>query len=285
MNNTVIKAPTSILKDFDSLFIELSVKACNLRCKHCYIDFTNSKNIKNFIHIDKIKEAIRDLKDENLKYIHLTGAEPMQHPDFNSILRLCLKHAFTVIHTNAYSINDKKARFLKRVEEENNKNNEIVIKMSFEHYDEKTNDEIRGRGSYRKCIHAIQSLIKYGFNPLITVVNHFDEDEKEIKKNFYEVFSSIGFEIEDINLNIIPLINKEKYDETEPETGTPYTNLDCSYGRILTINGIYNCPVTTSDYRGRSGSNFKDYAKTASIDTPSCSYCIHVNKRLFGISL
>ena len=285
MKETVLKAPTSVMNDFDELFIELSVKECNLKCKHCYIDFRNSKNIKNFIHIDKIRAALTELKEEKIKYIHLTGAEPMLHPDFNSILRLCLKHACTVIHTNAYSINDKKARFLKRVEEENNKNNEIVIKMSFEHYDEKTNDEIRGRGSYRKCIHAIQSLVKYGFNPLITVVNHFNEDEKTIKKNFEDVFSQIGFEIEDINLNIIPLINKSQYKNISPKTDFPYTSTDCAHGRTLTINGIYNCPVTTEDYRGRSGCNFKDYSKSATIDTQACSYCISVNKKLFGIPI
>ena len=285
MNKTVLKAPTSIMKTFDELFIELSINACNLKCKHCYIDFSNAKNTKNFINTDKIKDALTDLKEEKIKYIHLTGAEPMLHPDFNSVLRLCLKYSCTVIHTNASSINDKKARFFKRVEEENNKNNEIVIKMSFEHYDEKTNDEIRGRGSYRKCIHSIQSLIKYGFNPLITVVNHFNEDENAIKKNFERVFSEIGFEIEDINLNIIPLINKNEYKEITPNTDKPYTTFDCSNGRTLTINGVYNCPVTTEDYRGRSGSDFKDYSKSATIDTQACSYCISANKKFFGINI
>lgn len=285
MNNTVLKAPVSVIKDFDSLFIELSVKSCNLKCKHCYIDFTNAKNVKNFIHIDKIKEALSDLKDKKLRYIHLTGAEPMLHPDFNTILRLCLKYSCTVIHTNAYSINDKKARFLKRVQEENSKNNEIVIKMSFEHYDEKTNDEIRGRGSYRKGLHAIQSLMKYDFNPLITVVNHFNEDENTLKKKFAEVFSSIGFETEDINLNIIPLIDKNRYADITPDLDKQYTSLDCSFGRTLTINGVYNCPVTTADYRGHSGSNFRDFRNFANIDTPFCSYCISADKRLFGIEV
>ena len=100
----ILTSPKSELVSFDSLFIEMSVKACNLKCKHCYIDFSNEKNTKNFIHIDRIKEAFSDLKNENLKFIHLTGAEPMLHPDFNSVLRYCLMRATTVIHTNGYSI-------------------------------------------------------------------------------------------------------------------------------------------------------------------------------------
>ena len=114
----IITSPKSKLENFDSLFIELSMKSCNLKCRHCYIDFSNEKKVKNFIPTDKIKEAFADLKEEKIKLIHLTGAEPMLHPDFNAILRYCLKNTSTVIHTNGYSINDKKARFFKKVQGE-----------------------------------------------------------------------------------------------------------------------------------------------------------------------
>lgn len=279
----ILTSPKSELVSFDSLFIELSMKACNLKCKHCYIDFKNEKNVKNFIHIDKIKEALFDLKNENIKFIHLTGAEPMLHPDFNSILRFCLKHSSTVIHTNGYSINDKKARFLKKVEEENKKGNELIMKLSLEHYDERTNDEIRGRGSYRKCLHSIQSLLKYGFNPIITVVNHFNEDENTLKMNIKNVFDTINFAADDMNINIVPLIKKNEDCKTEINVNTPYINLDCSHSRILTQSGVYNCPLTTDDYRGRSGGTFKDYSKTAMLETPTCTYCMSKNRILFGL--
>ena len=275
-------SPKSKLENFDSLFIELSMKSCNLKCKHCYIDFSNEKKVKNFIPMDKIKEAFADLKEEKIKLIHLTGAEPMLHPDFNAILRYCLKNTSTVIHTNGYSINDKKARFFKKVQGENNKNNEIIINLSLEHYDEKTNDDIRGRGSYRKCLHAIQSLLKYEFNPIITVVNHFGENENSLKQKLQEVFEKIDFITEDLNINIIPLIKKNEY--LEVKTKDVYTKLDCSHGRTLTNNGVYNCPVNTEDYRGRAGCDFKDFSKNVMLDTPACTYCMSVNKQLFGIN-
>lgn len=280
---TIITSPKSELTVFDSLFIEMSMKACNLKCKHCYIDFSNEKHVKNFIPFDKIKDALYDLQDENLKYIHLTGAEPLLHPDFNAVLRYCLKRTSTVIHTNGYSINDKKARFFKKVEEENNKGNEIILKLSLEHYDERTNDEIRGRGSFRKCMHAVQSLLKYGFNPLITVVNHFDEDEKTLMQNLKNVFDLIGFATEDFNINIIPLIKKNEYvDLVSPKE--IYNNLDCARGRMLTARGVYNCPLTTEDYRGRSGADFKDYSKSAMLESPACSYCMAKQKLFFGLN-
>lgn len=282
---TIVTSPKSELTEFDSLFIEMSMKACNLKCKHCYIDFSNEKHVKNFIPFDKIKEAFFDLQNEKLKYIHLTGAEPLLHPDFNAILRYCLKRTSTVIHTNGYSINDKKARFFKKVEEENDKGNEIIIKLSLEHYDERTNDEIRGRGSFRKCLHSVQSLLKYGFNPLITVVNHFNEDEKSLKENIKNVFETIDFTTEDFNINIIPLVKKNEFSEELSNPEAVYTNLDCSHGRILTNRGVYNCPLTTEDYRGRSGADFKDYSKSAMLESPACSYCMAKQKLFFALSV
>ena len=87
---SICTAPTYKLKELNNLFIELTAKNCNQRCKNCYIDFPSNsgKVIKDFISIDKIKEALNDTKIENLYCIYLTGGEPMTHPDFNSILRL-----------------------------------------------------------------------------------------------------------------------------------------------------------------------------------------------------
>ena len=112
------QVPKCELKELNNLFIEMTAKNCNQHCKHCYIDFPQSKAPKDFISIDKIKNALEDTKGENLYCIYLTGAEPMLHPDFNAILRLCLKVTNVCICTNGSFLNEKKVRFLKKVEEE-----------------------------------------------------------------------------------------------------------------------------------------------------------------------
>ena len=78
----------------------------------------------------------------------------MTHPDFNTILRICLKKSNVCIFTNATFINEKKARFLKNVEMESN--NQILFKISFTHFDEMKNDSIRFRGSYRQNMFALK---------------------------------------------------------------------------------------------------------------------------------
>lgn len=91
MNTTIRKSQTAVMKSFDNLFIEMSAKYCNQKCNHCYIDFPQFKKVEDFINIEDVEQSLDDLTNIDIKCIYLTGAEPMTHPDFNAILRLCLK--------------------------------------------------------------------------------------------------------------------------------------------------------------------------------------------------
>lgn len=284
MNKTIVKAPSVYMSQLKSLFIEMTAQNCNLRCSHCYIDFKDKK-IKDFISIDKIKQALLSINKSELNFIHLTGAEPTMHPDFNQILRLCLKYSSVIIHTNALNINDKKARFLRKVEEENSLGNEIVFMISIDHYEEKENDLLRGRGSFRKAIHAIQSLVKYDFNPILSIVNHYSLPEQELKERFSALCSSFDFQTTDINFRIIPLMKKDTYYDIASSTDFESLNVDCSKSRTLTINGVFSCPLLCSDNRGKCGSDFTDYSSRNYLETPFCTQCIRYNKYIFSFEL
>ena len=58
---SIFTAPIYKLEELNNIFIELTAKNCNQRCKNCYLDVpTSTKTVKDFIHIDKIKEASID---------------------------------------------------------------------------------------------------------------------------------------------------------------------------------------------------------------------------------
>ena len=212
MKSSICLAPISHLKELNNLFIELTEKNCNLRCKHCYINFPLKKNVKDFIPVDSVKKALNETINHNITCIYLTGAEPMTHPDFNSILRLCLKRSNVCIFTNASCINEKKARFLKRVEEESSF--EIIFKLSIDHYNEIKSDDIRGRGTYRQTLHAVKCLVKYGFNPILCITNYYKEDPQILKEEFKKVCSKIGFETNDDNFTINEYFDKNSWQMT-----------------------------------------------------------------------
>lgn len=272
MDTTILTAPKVELTSFDNLFIELTNQNCNLRCKHCYIDFEPYKKIKDFIPIEQIKEALKDLESYNLKMIYLTGGEPLLHPDFNTILRFCLKHKPVTIFSNGININDKKARFLKKVEDEGD--NELFFNISIDNFDERKNDDLRGRGTFRKTIGAIQSLVKYSFTPTIKYTNFYNESRDLILDAMALVFERYNLAINDVNLEILPYFDKKKASAEFKINVESIEKLQCANSRILTSKGIFNCPMLVNDYRARSGSSFDAFSKKCYLESEICSQCL-----------
>ena len=62
----ICTSPVSELKELKDIFIELTAKNCNQRCRQCYIDFPLTKNIKDFLV--KIENAFKNpISKSNLK--------------------------------------------------------------------------------------------------------------------------------------------------------------------------------------------------------------------------
>ncbi|MBR1977531.1 radical SAM protein [bacterium] len=277
-----IQAPVIKMEKLDNFFIELSKKACNMKCKHCYIPKNSFIMEKDFLEFKKIKTALKQIKDMNVKMIYLTGGEPTIHPDFNQIIRLCLKISSVCTITNGQTINEKKARFLKKIDNESA--HESIYVISFEHFEEAKNDALRGRGSYRKAVHALSCLIKYGFNPIVQVTDYYKESKEALLEGFSEIYKKLGAEFEDINLKITPYFSEEhtigeyKFD---PPKADP-KNLDCATTRIFTSKGVYTCPILSGDFRARMGTDMSDFSHKCTADTKMCTQCIEFGAKAFS---
>lgn len=256
--------------ELKNLFIQLT-KTCNLKCKNCYIKHDLYKNESDYIDIEKIKHTLLQVKNMKLNSIYLTGGEPLNHPDFNQILRMCLKISNTTIMTNGTMINDKKARFLKKIDDESQY--ETIYRISLDSVNELENDLYRGRGSFRKALSAIFSLIKYEFNPIISVINYENKKREEIFEEFRNYFRQKGFLMDDINLKIIPYYPKEQEYEDIENIQINKKSLDCYNSRIVSSTGVYACPLLVDDYRARLGSNIDDCSKNNYLDCEKCSIC------------
>ena len=273
--SSIYTAPVYKLEELNNIFIELTAKNCNQRCKSCYIDFPMTKAVKDFISIDRIKEAIEDTKYENLHCIYLTGAEPMTHPDFNTILRLCLKRCNVCICTNSSFLNEKKIRFLKKVEDEGS--TQIFFKLSLAHFDEIESDKVKYRGNYRQTIYSLKILCRYGFETVLTIQNFYNLDTALIQEMFNKIFKEQ--EISNVDIQITashPNYSDDNYSK-------PSSKADCMYGRVLAENGIYSCPFLSNDYRGRVGSSFKNYSQSMTAETDFCATCSKNNNFIFTI--
>ena len=279
--SSIFVPPVSKLEELNHLFIELTQKNCNQRCRKCYIDFPLTKNVKDFIQIDKIKQALNDTKNANLKCIYLTGAEPMTHPDFNNILRLCLKRTNVCIFTNATFINEKKARFLKKVEDESKY--QVIFKLSFAHYDEFKNDEVRFRGAFRQNLYALKCLDKYDFTTIMCVNNYYKEAIQKLTDEFIMIKQSN--ELKNSMVQVTDWVDVCNHDDSVIPNDEMLLKCDCSNGRLLTQNGIFSCPFLSNDYRGRMGSDFKDFSQVVRLETDFCSTCIKNKEPMFSINI
>lgn len=274
--NTIFRSPVCEMTELKDLFIELTAKNCNVRCRQCYIDFPFQKSVKDFIKPDVIKQALSDLSEIDLRCIYLIGAEPMTHPDFNSVLRLCLKRSDVCVVTNGSFINEKKTRFLKQVEDEGI--NQIRFKISFAHYDEIKNDNVRARGSFRQSIYALKCLDKYHFTNIVCVSNYYKEPHNVVIEQFERLLSENGIE------NVVLQINEWHFG-AEGDISEITTPLDCMTGRVLSANGVYSCPFLSNDYRGRMGTDFKDYSKSIRLETSFCSTCQKNKENMFSLDI
>lgn len=287
----VYQAPCVKLEKLENMWFQLSNVSCNLKCRHCYLGCAPNNKKKNFLHIEKVKKTLAELVNKNLKAIYLTGGEPLVHPDFNNIARLCLNQANVTVLTNGTLINDKKARFLRQIED--NYDNELIFRISMDHFTEGKNDELRGKGTFKKAIAGVLNLYKNGFNPIISCVNIKNEDEEVLKNGFKELFKKHDFEIEDINLKITPLLHlgeyskfHQGYDEKSIVEQQDLDNmdikiLDCASSRVLSIDGVYSCPALVGDPRGKVGTDITNVSSKTYLETGPCYTCVSNKKGLF----
>jgi len=242
--------------------------------------------------MDKIKKTFDEIKKEDLEEIYLTGGEPLLHRDINNIIRHCIKYADVNLLTNGTLINDKKGRFLRQIEIDSDY--EIIFRISLDHYKEYKNDEIRGKGSYKKTLNGIRSLINNGFNPVINAVNLWEEDEAEFKAGFFKLLAEFNFEPSEINLKIIPPVktgefakNFSSYAENDLVTAESMKNcnpenFDCANSRVIAEDGVYACPALVGDPRGKIGKTLSDAAQKIFLELNTCSSCQSANKKIFN---
>ena len=129
---------------------------CNLRCLHCYQE--NHKPVqleyeKLVIIYKQFKELLEKKKIKG--HINITGGEPLCNPYLFKILDLIKEDSdlisFSVL-TNGTLINEKIAQRLKSYNPE-------YVQVSLEG-GKRTNDYIRGKGTYKKIAEGIINLRK-----------------------------------------------------------------------------------------------------------------------------
>jgi len=164
-------------KDSTNVFFHILTR-CNLKCRHCYIN--PEQHGKNTLSLSTIKTWLsviaKKCKESNVIFL---GGEPTLHPD----LWRAIKHARNMgcgsvtVDTNGYLFNN----ILSKITPDDVN----FFSFSLDGATRKTNDMIRGEGSYDTCISGIRQASSKGFNTsLIYTVSSANIHELEMMVSF-----------------------------------------------------------------------------------------------------
>ncbi len=150
------KKTVSFSKNSTNIFFHILTN-CNLSCSHCYINKEqHGKNTLPLKTINSWLDAFAGKK--NSANVIFLGGEPTLHPDLFRAVKHARKKEYKsiTIDTNGYLFNG----ILSKIGPD-----EVdYISFSLDGATISTNDMIRGKGSYDKCLSGIKKAVSKGFS-------------------------------------------------------------------------------------------------------------------------
>ena len=137
-----------------NVFLHL-LTACNLRCRHCYIN--PKEHGANMLDADTAVRWLALFARDRPTNLILLGGEPTLHPDLPDIIRRAKGMGYAVtVDSNGYLFHDL---LDKTTPEELD-----YLSFSLDGPDAAVNDPIRGEGSFAVCTENIRRAAAKGFN-------------------------------------------------------------------------------------------------------------------------
>lgn len=122
--------------------------ACNMNCMHCMNKST--KEAYKGLPAEHIKRLLRELADNGIQYLYVSGGEPLVHPDFDEIIKAAYEYGFQMmLATNGLEIPKHIETIEKYISD---------VSISLDGIGE-LHDEFRGTpGAFQKVLESIEIL-------------------------------------------------------------------------------------------------------------------------------
>ncbi|MEN8141071.1 MAG: radical SAM protein, partial [Thermodesulfobacteriota bacterium] len=138
-----------------NIFFHL-LTACNLSCRHCYINPTQhgAAQVSRATMEEWLRLFHEPAKETNVIFL---GGEPTMHPDLAHGIRYARKLGYetVTVDSNGYLFHN----LLDEIAPD-----EAVISFSLDGPDAATNDAIRGQGVFATCTNGIKEAVAKGFD-------------------------------------------------------------------------------------------------------------------------
>ncbi|MFQ5822737.1 MAG: radical SAM protein [bacterium] len=276
------RVPCVPLHSLDALWFQVGGTICNLWCTHCFISCSPQNHKFGFMDRATVGKYLEESKKLGVKEYYFTGGEPFMNKDLLVILEDTLELGPATVLTNGIMILERVAKRLKDIVDQSIYT--LEIRVSIDGFTEESNDKIRGVGSFRKAMKGVKNLIDYGFLPIITTAQTWDDSETEkVFNGFRNMLINRGYTRPRIKI-IPPLrIGREKvrsrgYDKYEYVTKEMMTEYDdnqlqCTHSRMVTDKGVYVCPILIDYPEAKVGDSLEESFTPYPLKHQACYTC------------
>lgn len=135
--------------------------ACNLSCIHCLSD--SGRRSPRELTTEQCRDVVDQMARNRVFQLNIGGGEPFLRHDFLDLMEYAhTKGIVTCISTNGTLVSGEAADRLDQ--------NLVYVQVSVDGASESTNDMIRGKGSFRRAMKAIEIFTKRGIEVSINAV-------------------------------------------------------------------------------------------------------------------
>jgi mycofactocin radical SAM maturase len=129
--------------------------ACNLSCVHCLS--SSGRRDPRELSTAECEAVIDELERMQVFYVNIGGGEPTVRPDFWHLVDYATEHHVGVkFSTNGIKLTPERAEKLAA-------SDYVDVQISLDGATEEVNDAVRGPGSYRTSLRAMENLAAAGF--------------------------------------------------------------------------------------------------------------------------
>ena len=206
-----------------NITIDITTK-CNLHCKHC-----RTNEIDHELTIDELKRIVNKCKKFKPMGVFISGGEPLTRKDIVDVVKLTKELApVTILNTNSLLLTEDLLKQLIEV-------GLNYIQVSLDGT-EKSHDEIRGKGTYRKAIEKMHLINKY--NDKIKL--HISSLVTKFNVDYMEDFVHQILDVEGIDVDILGFKRFIPNNELAGKGNLGKDGLEKMYNNLSLLQKKYN---------------------------------------------
>jgi AdoMet-dependent heme synthase len=274
--------PASPLVALDTLWLQVAGTVCNLQCTHCFISSSPTNHAHEFMSLAQVRPYLEEAERLGVREYYLTGGEPFLNREILEIIEAALALGPVSVLTNGLLIRPETAARLRALADASPYS--LDLRVSIDGADAKTNDPIRGEGTFRRIVAAFGILARAGLNPVVTVTEACEGAlTTDGRARLLAFLRECG--LAQPRLKVLPLLRlgaeatrSRAYAEWESLAGRELTvdeaeTLQCSSCRMVTSRGVYVCPILIDHPDARMADTLSGALRPFPLTHAACFTC------------